>query len=186
MTTLAVPPAGTRTAPPAESATRPSWRRARYTMTVLAFLLPSLVPLLAFVIGPMIAAAWMSLHAWNLIGPMQWVGFDNYERLFSRRGFLEALWTSFIFVFFSAIVGQSVLGFLLAATLRGSISMTRTVVEVCIMLGWLLPDIVAAFLWSATTSQTGIINSLLIVPLGLKPINFINDFALRVVIIANV
>ncbi|WP_240231659.1 carbohydrate ABC transporter permease [Devosia lacusdianchii] len=115
-----------------------------------------------------------------------WVGLDNFERLFTRRGFLEALWTTVIFVFFSAIVGQSVLGFLLAALLRGSNSSIKTVVEVCIMLGWLLPDIVAAFLWSATTSQTGLINSLIIVPLGFQPVNFINDYALPVVIVANI
>ena len=115
-----------------------------------------------------------------------WVGLENYERLFTRKGFLDSLWTTIIFVFFSAIVGQSVLGFLLAATLRGTVSTTRSVVEVCIMLGWLLPDLVAAFLWSATTSRTGLINSLFIVPFGLQPINFINDFALAVVTIANV
>lgn len=115
-----------------------------------------------------------------------WVGLENFERLFIRKGFLDSLWTTIIFVFFSAIVGQSVLGFLLATALRNRYSTLKTVVEVCIMLGWLLPDIVAAFLWSATTSQTGLINSLIIVPLGLKPINFINDYALPVVTIANI
>ena len=115
-----------------------------------------------------------------------WVGFENYERLFTRRGFLESLWTTVIFVFFSAIVGQSVLGFLLAAALRGSASSIRSVVEVSIMLGWLLPDIVAAFLWSATTNQTGLINQLIVVPLGFPPINLINDYALPVVTIANI
>ena len=115
-----------------------------------------------------------------------WVGFENYERLFTRRGFLESLWTTVIFVFFSAIVGQSVLGFLLAAALRGSASSIRSVVEICIMLGWLLPDIVAAFLWSATTNQTGLINQLIVVPLGFPPINLINDYALPVVTIANI
>jgi multiple sugar transport system permease protein len=115
-----------------------------------------------------------------------WVGWENYERLFTRRGFLESLWTTVIFVFFSAIVGQSVLGFLLAAALRGSASSIRNVVEVCIMLGWLLPDIVAAFLWSATTNQTGLINALIVVPLGFQPINFINDYALPIVTIANI
>ena len=115
-----------------------------------------------------------------------WVGFENFQRLFTRRGFLEALWTTVVFVFFSAIVGQSVLGFLLAVALRGRNSTLKTVIEVCIMLGWLLPDIVAAFLWSATTAQTGLINALIVVPLGFKPINFINDYALPVVIIANI
>jgi len=115
-----------------------------------------------------------------------WVGFENFQRLFTRRGFLESLWTTVIFVFFSAIVGQSVLGFLLASLLRGINSTTKTVIEVCIMLGWLLPDIVAAFLWSATTAQTGLINALIVVPLGFEPVNFINDYALPVVIIANI
>jgi multiple sugar transport system permease protein len=115
-----------------------------------------------------------------------WVGLENFERLFTRRGFLESLWTTVIFVFFSAIVGQSVLGFLLAATLRGTQSTIRSVVEVCIMLGWLLPDIVAAFLWSATTSQTGLINQLIVVPLGFRPINFINEYALPIVTVANI
>ena len=115
-----------------------------------------------------------------------WVGLENFQRLFTRRGFLESLWTTVIFVFFSAIIGQSVLGFLLAAALRGTRSTLRNVVEVCVMLGWLLPDIVAAFLWSATTSQTGLINSLLVTPFGFKPINFINEYALPVVTIANI
>ena len=53
------------------------------------------------------------------------------------------------------------------------------------MLGWLLPDIVAAFMWSNTTSPSGRINSLVVVPLGFQPVNFANDFAMPVVIIAN-
>ena len=114
-----------------------------------------------------------------------WIGFDNYERLLTRRGFLEALWTTVNFTFFSAIVGQTVLGFLLAAALRQSRSSMRNVVEVAIMLGWLLPDIVAAFLWSATTSRTGLVNSVL-EPLGIPPVNLLNQFALPIVIIANV
>lgn len=115
-----------------------------------------------------------------------WVGFDNYERLITRKGFLDALWTTVAFTFFSAIVGQSVLGFLLAATLRNMQSNLRGAIEVALMLGWLLPDIVAAFLWSATTSNTGLINSLFLTPFGLKPINFVNEFALPVVILANI
>ena len=74
----------------------PGRRRVRYALTVMVFLLPSLVPLLAFVIGPMISAAWTSLHSWNLIGPMSWVGLDNYAHLFTdpatRDAFLHTVW----------------------------------------------------------------------------------------------
>ena len=115
-----------------------------------------------------------------------WVGLDNYERLFARRGFLEALWTTANFTFFSAIVGQSVLGFLLAATLRGHRGPLRGAIEVAIMLGWLLPDIVAAFLWSATAGKSGLVNTLIVMPLGDNPVNFLNDYALPVVILSNI
>jgi multiple sugar transport system permease protein len=98
-----------------------------------------------------------------------WVGLDNYERLFTRRGFLQSLQTTVTFTFFSAIVGQCILGFLLAVALRGRRGPLRTVVEVAIMLGWLLPDIVAAFLWSATTSRTGLINQIFVLPFGGEP-----------------
>ena len=45
---------------------------------VALFLLPSAIPLLLFRVVPMIASAWISLHEWNMIGAMQWVGLDNY------------------------------------------------------------------------------------------------------------
>ena len=115
-----------------------------------------------------------------------WVGLDNYERLFTRRGFLQSLWVTVIFTFFSAIVGQTIIGFLLALALRGKRGMLRGTVEVAIMLGWLLPDIVAAFLWSATTSTNGLLNQLFVTPFGFEPVNFKNDYALAVVIVANV
>lgn len=115
-----------------------------------------------------------------------WIGFDNYVRLFTREGFLNSLWVTSVFTLFSAIIGQTVFGFGLAVTLRNNHSILRTIVEVAIMLGWLLPDIVAAFMWSNTTSATGLINNLIVAPLGLPPINFINDYALQVVIVANI
>jgi multiple sugar transport system permease protein len=115
-----------------------------------------------------------------------WVGIANYIRLFTREGFLNSLWVTIVFTFFSAIVGQTIVGFGLAVTLRGARSGLRNVVEIAIMLGWLLPDIVAAFMWSNTTSSTGLINSVILAPLGIPAVNFINQYALAVVVIANV
>lgn len=61
----------------------------------LFFLLPSAIPLLAFTLVPMVSSLWVSLHQWNLISPMQWVGLDNYANLLTdpmtRRVFLHTL-----------------------------------------------------------------------------------------------
>ncbi|WP_286276561.1 hypothetical protein [Naasia aerilata] len=53
---------------------------------MLAFLLPSALPLAAFTLGPMVSAAWVSLQQWNLLAPMKWVGLDNYARLLTDPG----------------------------------------------------------------------------------------------------
>lgn len=54
------------------------WRNAGWA---LFFLLPSAVPLIVFTFVPMVASFWVSLHKWNLISPMKWVGFANYTKL---------------------------------------------------------------------------------------------------------
>jgi multiple sugar transport system permease protein len=48
---------------------------------VLFFLLPSAIPLLLFTVVPMLSSVWVSLHEWNLISPMEWVGLGNYRDL---------------------------------------------------------------------------------------------------------
>jgi len=57
---------------------RRGWRNAGW---VLFFLAPSAIPLLLFTAVPMVSSAWVSLHRWNLISPMEWVGLDNYAHL---------------------------------------------------------------------------------------------------------
>ena len=54
------------------------WRR---NATLALFVLPSLIPLVMFTLGPMAASAWISLQKWNLLAPMQFIGLDNYTKL---------------------------------------------------------------------------------------------------------
>ena len=57
-----------------------AWRNRGW---VLFFLAPSAVPLILFTVAPMISSIWVSLHEWNLISAMKWVGLDNYRDLLS-------------------------------------------------------------------------------------------------------
>lgn len=75
--TRAVPTSSSRLP---QAATRKTRRRREYFIAYV-FLAPSAIPLLLFVLVPMIRAAWNSLHEWNLIAPMKWVGLDNYVEL---------------------------------------------------------------------------------------------------------
>jgi multiple sugar transport system permease protein len=69
-----------------------AWRNRCW---VLFFLAPSAVPLLLFTAVPMISSIWVSLHDWNLISAMTWIGLDNYSDLLTddqtRDVFLHTL-----------------------------------------------------------------------------------------------
>lgn len=65
-------------------------------------------------------------------------------------------------MFGSAVVGQTCLGFALAWTMRDWRSPLRAVVEVLVIVAWILPSSVVAFLWIAfLDGQSGTLNALL-------------------------
>ena len=86
--TTAVPPLASRASAGANR--RPggvAGRRRRHNgLWVLAFLLPSAIPLVAFTLTPMVGSLWVSMHEWNLISPMEWVGLENYSTLLRDPG----------------------------------------------------------------------------------------------------
>lgn len=70
-------------------------RTRRHWLVAILFLAPSAVPLLLFVYVPMVRAGWISLHQWNLISPMRWVGLQNFSDVLrdenTRGAFLHTL-----------------------------------------------------------------------------------------------
>jgi len=77
MSTPAAPSAGRLAA---------SRRKARHNAAwMLLFLAPSAIPLLVFKLAPMLASGWISLHEWNMISPMRWVGLGNFAALVTAR-----------------------------------------------------------------------------------------------------
>lgn len=76
-----------------------SSRRRRHTaLWAVAFLLPSAVPLIAFTLTPMAGSLWVSLHEWNLISPMEWVGLRNYADLLADPETRQVFWHTVVFI----------------------------------------------------------------------------------------
>ncbi|WEG08776.1 sugar ABC transporter permease [Microbacterium horticulturae] len=153
------PPMAAPPAPPA-TAGRRRVRKTKYLLTVAVFLLPSLIPLLAFVIGPMLSAAWTSLHSWNLIGPMKWVGLDNYAHLVTDPATGQAfLHTIYYIVGYLPLVyvGGLALALALNAKLRGR-SFMRGMYFLPVVTSW----VVVALVWRwLLNPSTGIVNTVL-------------------------
>lgn len=144
--------------PVRDSATRA--RRVKYTLTVLAFLLPSALPLLLFTLGPMVAAAWISLNKWNLLVPMTFVGFDNYAKLLTdpRTGdvFLHTVY--YIAGYLPLVyLGGLALALALNTALKGR-SFLRGVYFLPVVTSW----IVVALVWRwLLNPSTGVVNTVL-------------------------
>lgn len=160
-------------------------------MSLPAMLL--VLPSLLFVAGYFAYTAWtlvVSLSDLALIGRKSldpsFVGLKNYIRLFTRVGFLDSLWVTIQFTFLSAIMGQCLIGFVIAAVMKSPQIRLKPVIEFALLFGWLVPDIVAAFMWNVFANREGFINTLFLSPLGIDSVNLLNQYALAVIIVANI
>ena len=55
----------------------------RFRLTVALFLAPSLIPLVLFLVLPMLASVGLSFASWDLLTHPRWVGLANYRYLFT-------------------------------------------------------------------------------------------------------
>jgi len=131
--------------------------RARYALVVLAFLLPSAIPLTMFTLGPMIAAAWVSLTEWNLIREPVFVGLDNYAHLLTDPKTADVfLHTVFYIAGYLPLVyvGGLFLALALNSRLKGR-AFWRGVYFLPVVTSW----IVVALIWRwLLNPSTGVVN----------------------------
>jgi multiple sugar transport system permease protein len=131
-----------------------------------AFVAPALALIAVFLIFPAVWTLYLGITDYRLTGRSakapSVVGLQNYRDALTDPRFHNALLLTLLFVFGSAIVGQSVLGFTLAWTLRTARGWVRGLVETLVLLAWILPSSVIAFLWIAFLDRdSGTLNGLL-------------------------
>ena len=59
---------------------------------------PYLLHLFLFVLFPVVFSIVLTFHKWNIISPMQFVGLDNFVRLFEDRLFWKAILNTLLFL----------------------------------------------------------------------------------------
>ena len=139
---------------------RPRRRRLAYALTVLAFLLPSAIPLTMFVLGPMIAAAVVSLTKWNLLAPPTFIGFANYAKLLSDPDTGEVFLHTLMYIggYLPLVyVGGLTLALALNTRLKGR-AFWRSIYFLPVVTSW----IVVALVWRwLLNPSTGVVNTVL-------------------------
>jgi multiple sugar transport system permease protein len=117
----------------------------RSTALGYALLAPSLFGVVAFLLLPIFVVVWLSLHRWNLLGPIEYVGAANWRSVLTDAAFGNSLLVTLVFI---AIVvpAQTVLGLavasLLARNLPGS-GLFRTIY----VLPWICVPLAIAVMW---------------------------------------
>ncbi|MEN3359293.1 MAG: multiple sugar transport system permease protein [Mycobacteriales bacterium] len=152
--------------PPAARRAAPSDVAGLGRGRAVAFVAPALALIAAFLVFPAVWTLYLGLTDYRLTGKAakapHLVGTDNYTNALSDGRFHNALALTLLYVLGSAIVGQTVLGFTLAWTLRTARAWVRGLVEALVLLAWILPSSVVAFLWIAFLDRdSGTLNALL-------------------------
>jgi multiple sugar transport system permease protein len=135
----------------------------------LGFVLPAVILVGVFLIFPALWTIYLGLTDFRLTGLAaanpQVVGLDNYTTALGDERFHASLWLSLQFVLGSAVIGQSGLGFAIAWALRNRTGPVKRVVEGLVLLAWILPSSVVAFLWIALLDRDqGTLNAVLHTP----------------------
>jgi ABC-type sugar transport system permease subunit len=110
------------------------------------FLAPALLLLLGFMGFPLYRSLELSLYEWKGLLPRQWVGLENFERLFRDRYFWSALGHTIVFAL-AATVGTVGIGFLLALAISRRVPL-HGLYRFAFYLPVMLPMTVVAALWA--------------------------------------
>jgi multiple sugar transport system permease protein len=149
--------------------------------TAFAFLAPSLVGVVVFLVVPVIMVFVLSLTQWNLLTPLKWVGFSNYGNIFTHDGFGHSLLVTGYYVLLNIPV-QTVLALGLAMLLktkrRGS-----SIIRIICVLPFLATPVAMGVVWNWFFSPTGIVNQI-IGHLGITGPAWLSDAATALPVIA--
>ncbi|MGB8406309.1 MAG: sugar ABC transporter permease [Mycobacterium sp.] len=126
--------------------------RFRDTVTSYALLAPSLFGVVLFLLLPMLVVGWLSLQHWDLLGPIRFVGLDNWHSVLTDASFGRSLLVTLAFVALVVPV-QTVLGLAAALLLARGLPGTgffRTLY----VLPWICSPLAIAVLWRWILSPT--------------------------------
>lgn len=106
--------------------------------------------IISFFLVPIIWAIYTSLTNQGLSGVNarnpRFIGLENYYYLFTDSRTWEALGRTALFVF-ASVLGQNVAGFLIALGRQVATALVRNLVSTIVIVAWVVPEVVAGFLW---------------------------------------
>ncbi|PAD78959.1 MULTISPECIES: carbohydrate ABC transporter permease [Paenibacillus] len=166
-----------------------SQKPKRSTYTWLFFLLPSVAIMLVFFIYPILLTFFYSFTNLALTGEaareLKFVGLDNYARMFQDPTVKVSIWNTLVFLIGSAVIGQQVLGFLIALLMKQRNRTFRRVIGTIVLAGWVTPEIVCALCLYSFFGDDGTLNAI-ITSFGFSEVTWLFTVPMLTVILANI
>jgi multiple sugar transport system permease protein len=150
---------------------------------------PSVLLILLFLAAPILWSFHASFTNAALTGRNarnpDWTGVENYVRLLGDSAFPAAVVLTVVFVAASAVVGQNMLGLLIAGLMTRARRPVAAVVGTAVVAAWVLPEIVAAFAAYAYFSKDGTLNQVL-GGAGMAGADWLYAYPMVAVVLANI
>ncbi len=111
-----------------------------------AFVLPAVAIFITFYIIPFIYMFWLSLHEWRGIGPVHFVGINNFKELMGDQVWWSSMWHA-AYITLIALVFQNALAFALALACDREIRLKRFY-RVIFFIPPVLSEVVVGLIWN--------------------------------------
>jgi len=143
---------------------------------------PYLIHLLVFVAFPVFFSIYLTFNKWNIISPMEFIGFGNFMRVFQDTLFFKAIFNTLKFLIVH-IPLQIIVALLLAEILNQKIKF-RPFFRAAFFLPVVVSGVVVSMLWQQLYGfDTGILNRIL-TTIGLGKVGWLVDPDMAMVSIA--
>ncbi|MFC7927037.1 carbohydrate ABC transporter permease [Microbacterium laevaniformans] len=155
-----------------------SRRHRRSDLVALAIAAPTIVVFAAFSWWPIVLGALMSFQRTTFVGPVDWVGWDNFVYVLEDPQLAQAVVNTLWFTALAIVFGFP-LPLALAVVISTVRARARGAYAALAYFPVIVPPVVAILLWrfAYDPSPTGLFNSALR-PLGVGPFAWLNDAAL--------
>ncbi len=146
-------------------------------LTIIFFLLPSLLLFIFFLIYPIFQSIYYSFFNWKGFGPaVDFIGLDNYRRILTDRVFMIALKNGLFIAILSLLIQLPMA--LLLALMVGRNLPGRTIFRTIFFMPYVFSEVTTAIMWLSLYNadpDRGFINALLILIPGMKSQPWLGD-----------
>ena len=145
----------------------------KFRLTPYLMVSPYLIHLGFFVLFPVVFSLILMFHRWNIISPMEFVGMQNFNKLFQDRLFLKSISNTFIFLVIH-IPLQIFVALFLAEMLNQKIKL-RSFLRAAYFLPVVISGVVVTIVWWQLYGyDVGLLNRIL-VSIGLYKVGWLID-----------